>query len=57
MNTHLLTVATQPHLCPLSCEDCTVSLEISGTSSLHDLAALIIKSIGFDFDHPFGFYD
>ena len=31
-------------------------VEINGQSSLYDLAQLLIKSFGFDFDHAFGFF-
>jgi hypothetical protein len=31
-------------------------IEVDGRKSLHDLAAAIVRSFGFDFDHAFGFY-
>lgn len=31
-------------------------IELDGGASLHDLAAAIVGSFGFDFDHAFGFY-
>ena len=35
----------------------TAEVALSGTASLHDLAALLIKAVGFDFDHCFEFCD
>jgi hypothetical protein len=32
------------------------ALEIADSSTLHDLAAAIVASFDFDFDHAFGFY-
>ena len=33
------------------------TIEIRGNKDLYDLAAIIVKSINFDFDHAFGFYN
>jgi len=57
MKKHTLTLQTQPKLCPLPCEDCTATVEIGSDHLLHTLAQLLISSIGFDFDHAFGFFD
>lgn len=35
----------------------TATVALSGTASLYDLAALLIKAVGFDFDHAFEFCD
>lgn len=37
--------------------DFTATVALSGTASLYDLAALLIKAVGFDFDHAFEFCD
>lgn len=33
------------------------TVAVSGRLSLYDLAAFLIDTLGFDFDHAFGFYD
>ena len=50
------TLQTQPERCPLPCEDCSVTLEVTGGHSLHEFAAILVGAIGFQFDHAFGFY-
>jgi hypothetical protein len=38
-------------------DDFSSIVTASGTCSLHQLAETLIKALGFDFDHSFGFYD
>lgn len=37
--------------------DFTAQLNLSAQCTLYELAETIIKSVGFDFDHAFGFYN
>jgi len=37
-------------------DNAVATVQISGDSSLHDLAEILLESIGFDLDHAFGFY-
>ena len=43
----------------VECEDgaCRRTIEIGAGTSLEDLAEAAIASVGFDFDHAFGFYE
>lgn len=45
----------QEHHFKIQHGDFTAELAIGGACSLHDLAKLIVKSVGFDFDHAFEF--
>jgi hypothetical protein len=45
------------HHFTLSFEDFTAELVLGGEWSLHDFAAFIIETVGFDFDHAFQFCD
>ncbi len=38
-------------------DDFSAKVALSGTASLYNLAALLIKAVGFDFDHCFEFCD
>lgn len=38
-------------------DDFSAIVTLSGTCSLHQLAETLIKALGFNFDHAFGFYD
>lgn len=44
------------HTIQITCENAAATVQIPGDSSLHDLAEILLKSIGFDLDHAFGFY-
>jgi hypothetical protein len=46
--THVFRVSLNPKLYR--------EFEIPSEMTLHDLAAAIVKTFGFEFDHPFGFY-
>jgi len=42
---------------PLAPGSCRRVIEIGAGASLQDLAEAVIGSVGFDFDHAFGFYE
>jgi len=45
------------HHLTLQFQDFKAELALGGEHSLHDLAAFLIKTLGFDFDHAFEFCD
>lgn len=47
----------QEHRFTVQHGDFSAELALGGEWSLHNLAELIIESVGFDFDHPFEFCD
>ena len=44
------------HTFQITCDNAVATVQISGNSSLHDLAEILLASIGFELDHAFGFY-
>jgi len=47
----------QTHTIQLQFPGFEAVVAVSGTASLYELAAFLIETLGFDFDHAFGFYD
>jgi hypothetical protein len=56
MNEHHLTLELSDQS-PLAHGAFSASLVLGGEHSLYDLAAFLIKTVGFDFDHAFEFCD
>jgi len=49
-------ISMTKHTIQITHKNATATVQISGESSLHDLADILLESIGFYLDHAFGFY-
>ena len=56
MKKFLFSIETKPERCPLPCEPASATVSFLGNPTLHQLAEGLLGAVGFDLDHPFGFY-
>jgi Plasmid pRiA4b ORF-3-like protein len=57
MKTFTFTLKLKRNFCPITYESFSARLEIHGNPTLYELGECLVEAVGFQLDHPFGFYD